>query len=416
MRRVRSILVLVLSAGLSSCSVDDAGRLELPGVPPGADEPLLLESIRSATEAVRHAPASAAAWGRLGEVYDANSFGEPAVICYARAEALDPGDWRWPYFAGLILRSSEPVLALERLSLAAELNPDYPAIQFHVGFGQFLAERFALARNHFLRALELDPDHVNARLGLARVATAQNDLQAALLQLEALARVAAEEGAVHVHLAQVYREMGRHADADREERLTASSRKPARPDGFTALADPVRDEVRMREGVNSATLLLLARGHALEGRDAAAAAAVERALLADPESVAALVISARMLAERGELDAAGARLERAIALDPVNAGAHVELATVYVLTGRVEPAIESLRRSLALDSAQAQVKVNLAGLLARTGRGEAAVKLLRDALAALPDDDDIRSKLVAVLRRMGRSEEAETVEGQRDRR
>ena len=254
--------------------------------------------------------------------------------------------------------------------------------------------------------MKLDPKQINARLGLARVAMTRGELETALSWLKQAESVAPDEGAVHVHLAQVYHEMGRHADAVRAERRTAATPHPALPDGLAALDDPVREEVKRRESVSSTRLLREAQRYLLEGREDQAMQALEKALEADAESVMALIWSARLLMKRGELDPARARLEQALENDPANAQAQIELGAVHALTGRFEPAILALRKALEIDPARFGIKTKLAGLLFQSGRSPEALVLLREASRDLPGDLDVQHRLAAVLMSMDRLDEA----------
>jgi len=406
---VRATTVLALGVSLSalcaSCAGGGTGRREPPGPPPDCEAPVAAR-ILEASRGVRDDPASAAAWGRLGEVYEANDLEDLALSCYATAQELDPRAWRWPYLAGLLQWNRDPAAALDLLARAAELEPNYAALRFHLGHAHYLAESFDEAERHYRRALEIDADCTNARLGLARVAVARGDPAAALLELQRAVAQAPGEGAVHLHLAQVHRELGRHADAEREERLTAICPRPARLDGMGTLADPVRDEVRLREGVSSKRQLDRARRHLVEGREPEAQAAIDAALEADPESVPALIAAARLLAARGRLDEARARLERATALAPGDAEIQAELGTLRAQAGEIGPAIEALERAVAIDPKPHWVKSNLAGLLLQTGRTGAALDLLRDARIDQPDDAGLRNKTAAVLSSLGRHAEA----------
>ncbi len=397
MTRLACGLLLVATCG--ACGGSTRETSEPPAVPSAA-EPPVVERIAAATQAVRDDPASATAWGRLGEVYDANDFEEQALSCYARAEEKDRGEWRWPYLAGLLLRNRDPVGALDAFFRAEKLNADYAALQFHLGSGHYLAESFEEAERHYRRALALDRASVNARLGLARVAVARGEPAAALAWLEPAAEVAGDSGAVHVHLAQVYRELGRHADAEREELLTARSAQPARLDGMASLADPLRDEIEGREGVSSARQLERSQRYLAQGRTAQAAEAIERALAANPSSVPALVAATRLFIRQGDYEKARMQIERALALDLGSAEAHVERGTLHALAGEIGPAILELERALEIDPKPYWVKSHLAGLLFQTGRLAEALELLRDALADQPGDADLEHKLATVLAAM----------------
>jgi tetratricopeptide (TPR) repeat protein len=360
---------------------------------------------------VRNEPASAQAWGRLGEVFDANDLEEQALICYAVAQELDPDAWRWPYLAGLLLSTRDPAAALEQLARAAELEPNYAALRFHLGHAHYLAENLAEAERHFRRALEIDAACINARLGLARVAVARHDPAAALPELAQAVATAPGEGAVHIHLAQVQRELGRNEEAEHHERLTALCPRPAGQDGMGTLLDPARDEVRQRDGVSAKRQLERARRHLAAGHEAEARAAIDAALAAAPESVPALVVSARLLTAGGQLEEARARIDRAIALAPDNAEAHAELGALRAQTGEIGAAIAALERAVALDPKPHWVKSNLAGLLLQAGRAEEALALLEDARYDQPDDADLRIKTATVLVSLGRLDRALAVLG-----
>ena len=397
---------LFLLAACAACRGTGGPASEPPAPPADAlAEPLLAERVQAATRTVRDTPDSAAAWGRLGEVYDANGYASPALACYARAAELDPRDWRWPYFAGLLLQPTDPAAALARLSRAAELQPAHAALEFHLGSALYRAERFDEAERRFSRAIELDPACLNARLGLADVADSRGDPAAALAELERAVQVAPEVAAVHLRLAQVYHELQRPVDAAREERLTATSTLPALPDALIALDDPVREELRKRERIGAVPLLLEARRLMLEGRDEQASVTLERVLEADPQSAVALVVSARLLLKRGDASGARARLERARELAPQSTEARVELGGLYALEGEIERAIGVLREALEIDPHLARVKSNLAGLLLRTGRAQEALDLLLEAQRDLPDDAEIRARLALVRRQLGYSGE-----------
>src|SRR5438552_6044569 len=69
-------------------------------------------AIESAQAAVRRAPQSGDAWGRLGMVLAAHGFYPESITCFAEAQRLDPGELRWPYFQGVMLTLSERDAAL----------------------------------------------------------------------------------------------------------------------------------------------------------------------------------------------------------------------------------------------------------------------------------------------------------------
>jgi tetratricopeptide (TPR) repeat protein len=111
--RLRSCAVLLVVAGLSSgCGGSPEG---LPDPAAIEAEPQVEQRILEATKDLRDDASSAALWGRLGEIYDLHRFAEQALTCYARASELDPQEWRWPYFAGLVLRETDQAASIAKL-------------------------------------------------------------------------------------------------------------------------------------------------------------------------------------------------------------------------------------------------------------------------------------------------------------
>src|SRR5262245_17579509 len=72
-----------------------------PAVPePRLDgvEPPVAAEIRERRAAVLEEPEDGERWGRYGMVLDAHGHDVDAEAAYERAAALDPSDFRWPYF------------------------------------------------------------------------------------------------------------------------------------------------------------------------------------------------------------------------------------------------------------------------------------------------------------------------------
>ncbi len=398
-------LAAVLGLALCACSP--------PPQPPDPSaieaEPLVEQRILEATQAVREAPTSSTAWGRLGEIYDVHRFGEQALVCYRRAAGLDSNEWRWPYFAGLVLRESDQDAAIAEFRRAVELQPDYAPLHFYLGQGYLLTEQIDLAAQQFERALELDPGSVNASLGLARVALVRDDPDAALARLQEAVRHSPYQAAVHHHLAQVYRRLGQQDEAKREELIARSSPIPMQASDLGSLSDPVRDEVILREGVSSRWLVENSRRLMAQGQPAAALGALEKALIADPDSVVALLESARLLSAQGDFLQARQRIERALEIDTGNAPAHAELGNVLGRSGDVEGAIREWKRAIEIDPGLAEAQNNLAALLFETGRAEEGLARLREAAQAIPGDVDLQYNLAGMLMNTGQYAEAAEV-------
>jgi superkiller protein 3 len=383
---------------------------EPPPAPPATDtvdaEPLVEQRILEATAEVKAEPNSADAWGRLGEIYDIHRFGEQALACYEQASRLDPDEWLWPYFSGIVSRESDQAAAAAYFERAIELNPDYAPSHLYVGAAYLLLEDLDRSEEHFGRAMELDPASINARIGLGRVALARGEAEKALMLLEEAVRLAPREAASHHNLAQIYRSLGRNEDADREEKIAKWSPIKMQPGNMASFMDPARDEVTLREGRSSMWLLENSRRMMAAGQEAQALELPETALEADPTSEIALLGTARILFNRGDLSQARQRVDRALELDERSAAAHVELGNLLARSGDIEGAMREFEIAIEIDPETAEAQNNLAALLFEGGRTKEGLDRLREAARALPGETNIQFNLAVALQRQNENDEA----------
>jgi tetratricopeptide (TPR) repeat protein len=385
-------VLLVVAIGCGGGS-----RTEPPNPSLDTVEPFVARRILAATEAVRAEPGSANLWGQLGEVYDLHDLTAEAVFCYEQAGRLDPTEWRWPYYVGILLRTSDQGTALTRFERAAELAPDYASIHFYIGYGRYQAEELDAAERHFSRALELDPGMVNALLGLGRVSMARGEPERALSYFEHAARLAPDEAAVHVHLAQVHRASGEPQRADEEQRRAAASPRRPQVGGMAALVDPVREELVLRQGVSLEWLRQKTRRLLDEQRGEEALQTWEEVIEVDPGSTGALVESARVLIELGRLDEARERVGRALQLEPEHGEANAVRGDLLAAAGDRRAAIAAYRDAVDLEPGLHEARTRLARLLLETGRVEEGLRMLRITVRERPDNADVRFNLARAL-------------------
>ena len=400
-----SIALLLAGIVLGGCSEPDT---PLPQVPKGIEEALVAERIAEATAAVEEQPDASDRWGRLGVVYDIHRFPERALDCYERASLLDPGEWRWPYFSGIVLRETDQTAALEQFARAAALQPAHAPLELYLGFGHFLDENIDAADQHYARALELDAQSINARIGLAQVALARQDRQRAVELLEHAAVLAPHEAAVHHHLAHVYELLGNASAAERQRRLAETAEVGMQPGEMASFDDPPRDEVTLREGVSSSWLLANSRRHLAAGRVPEARSGLEALLLADPDSVPGLLASARLFLSTGDPVRAHAMVQRAVELAPDDAATHADLGMVLARANQPGAAIQAYRRAIEIDPNLPEAQSNLGSLLFQTGETAEGLDTLRRAGQAFPGRADVQHNLANVLLMTGQLEEAVT--------
>ena len=97
-------LVVWVTSGIALTSCDGNRDVVEAPVVAGTDSPDrdLAEFLNGMVQDARSLPASGLMRGRLAMAYENNLFMDEALISYAQAAALDPEDFRWPYFSALL--------------------------------------------------------------------------------------------------------------------------------------------------------------------------------------------------------------------------------------------------------------------------------------------------------------------------
>lgn len=168
------------------------------------------------------APHSARGYQVMGQVAGSEGNWQQAVDAYRQAIKLNPTlpGVHLDLAVQLLLHSHDADAwkeALEHLNGELKINPTSAEAHYEIGEVYRRQDQPERAIAAFREALGLDPGFVEARLGLAKVLRQQKCAQEALAVLEPARESASENAAVHFLLAQLYRELGRVAEAKREE-------------------------------------------------------------------------------------------------------------------------------------------------------------------------------------------------------
>jgi tetratricopeptide (TPR) repeat protein len=121
------------------------------------------------------------------------------------------------------------------------------------------------------------------------------------------------------------------------------------------------------------------------GNAAAACAAFEKALAADPDAPAKLANYGAALKNAGRLDEAISVLERAVARQPDASGLRNNLGSALLAADRPAEAITHLRRAVAIRATYPEAWNNLGVSLARMARYDEAIDAYAAALQHRPD-------------------------------
>lgn len=323
---------------------------------------------------------TAAALGHLGMVYHAYQRLDSASTCYRQARRLDPDEFRWAYYDGVVSRSMGDYEASEAaLAKALELRPDDVPTLLARGENAFDRLQLDVAEARFQKALAIAPGSVSALFGIGRVALERGEPRLALETLQAAHGLQPNASPILYALGLAHRGVGDADTAtsffDRVPRSHLTSRGVAVDDpmmrkvaaldrgalgrehrGLKAAAQGRFDlavaefrEVVALDGGRVEARHNLALALLRLGRREEAVAEIHEILARWPHFVPSLVLLAQVEQHQGDVDEAESRLRAAISADPQSAKAHHALAQLLEATGRSELAAVSFESARALD-------------------------------------------------------------------
>jgi tetratricopeptide (TPR) repeat protein len=427
-RGVVWVAAAVLVVGVAGAGLWYALAPPVPEVSLGPDpDPELVKAVSEARGAVRRAPWSDQARGRLGMLLQANlADPEATATCFAQAEKLNPSDPRWPYLYAVAVKDKDPSLALELLRRSVELAdrrgtpPDAPLLVL----ADLLREQGLLdeAGKAYHQLLRRQPSyHARAYLGLAYLALRRGQPEAAL---ECVRRCSADPSTrlrAHRVAAEAHQRRGEpEAAAEAHRQADALPPDQGVPDPW---ADEVRalvvgqlrrqfmveglqaqgrlreaEEVQRQELRDRPHLRYLMSGEALlaAGRVAAAEADLREAVRLAPTSIEGHFSLGQALAAQKKYGAAAEAYRRVLELTPAHPGAYRELAHCALTRGEKAEAIRLLRQALQYGPNNAEIHRDLGEALATEGQNEEAAQHLARAIDLNPDDARARELLEAV--------------------
>jgi len=240
------------------------------------------------------------------------------------------------------------------------------------------AGRLLEAERIYRRILHQEPANPDALhlLGLVARQAGQGEASIRLLRQA----IANNPGAsvYKAHLAMMYEEDGRFAEAERE--ATAALKLEPRHGG---------------------ALHCLANAQRAQDRYAEAADSYQRATQETPEDPAVWSNFGVTLQTLGRDEEAVAALRKAVALSPAEAELRSNLGNALLACGLEEDGIREFRESLRLDPGFAHAHTNLASALLQTGRADEAIEVLQRCLRTHPGDRKALAFLAAAAHECG---------------
>ncbi|MCH7666917.1 MAG: tetratricopeptide repeat protein [Acidobacteria bacterium] len=401
-------LASIGSAPLGAAPGTGAGLEALEPVPEArfeVMEPAVREQLRKARaelEALQRNQAASEAdlvrgFGLLGRLYHAYDLFTPAGACYRNAARLDPRDFRWPYYLGVLHRlDGRDGEALAAFTTASKLRPNHLPIMLHLAGLHLGNGRNQEAARLYEQVLASHPGSAAAHLGLGRISSVSGDHAAAISRFEKALELQPEAGRTHYLLGQEYRRLG-----DLE---LASEHLAQIGSVGVGFFEPLLLEVqRLAVGAGAA----LGRGGDAQmlGLYDIALREYRRAVAEVPANAAARFALGSLLVAVGSLDEAIEHLREAVRLDPDHPQPRFLLGHVLFQQGRFAEAEPELERVLESDPGHREARMSLAALLASTQRFEESISLYRAVVEADPGDHDGRLNLGKALVMMANTEE-----------
>ena len=372
----------------------------LPALALDAYPPAARDAIARAHRVATAQPANAEAVGTLGRVLHAWEQWDAARESYARAAALAPRAFQWPYLEAVVLqRLAKPAEAAARLEAALAIkSDDLPA---RLKLAEALLDAGDLDRSAQLFERLTDPSCEPAvQFGLGRIAAAHGDHGKAIGHFERAIALFPEFGSAHYALALSYRALGRRDDA--QAALQHHAEHGAR---WPALEDPVLGTVlALREDASA----LLQRGvkQADRGDVEGAIAAHEAALAIDPSLAQAHSNLISLYGRTRNWAKAEAHYRAVVKLAVNVADAHYDYGVLLGLQERWDEAAGAYREALVLNPLHAQAHNNLGQIHERERNLEEAAAEYGRAVESQPTLRIARFNRGRMLIALGRPDEA----------
>jgi len=412
---VSSWLQFVLAASISGCS--SRGQQLLPVSLPDLShtakpvQDQLRERYTSLTLKIERAgtPASELGneYGEVGKLLMAAEYRDAAEPCFLNAQALVPGDARWPYYLAHLYRlRNEPEKAATFFEKSLQLQPDHVAALVWLGGLHLLQGRPDAAEPLFTKALSLQPRLAAGLSGLGRAALERRDYDRAVKSLEEALAQDQSASIIHYPLAMAYRGRGELEKAEAHLR----QRGHVEP----ALPDPLMSE--LNGSLKSAVTYERLGVNALDKKEWAAAAAYFRQgveLAPDNPSLRHRLGTALFM--NGDAGAAVEQFKEVVRRSPDFAKARYSLGVLLIAGGRANEAIEQLSAAVRDDPSYIEARLRLAEVLRRGGRLEEALSQYGEVSRIDPRVAEARFGFAMTLVRLRRYQEARDrlVEGMR---
>jgi tetratricopeptide (TPR) repeat protein len=250
-----------------------------------------------------------------------------------------------------LLKDGKTAEAADAFEKAVALNPESPEARLALGISLARQgrEKYGAAMEQFLRILQVNPNHVDARINISHLLELEGNATAAVTYLQETVALVPQNADAYLMLGQKQYMLQRYPDA-----------------------------------VQS----------------------FQRGLELDPQLNGAHYHLGLALLGTGDNDAAIREFEAALGQDPRNANAHYQLGKLQLQLQELSKAAPHLEAAIRLKPAMAEAYAELGRLYEQQQKLEEAEKAFQSAIRSKPDLVKALNGLAALLTSLGRSEEA----------
>lgn len=344
------------------------------------------------------------AYGNMGTRYHGHGLLPSAAACYQNAHNLQPLEFRWLYYLGVVLREmGQYPDALKVFYQAHLLDPEYVPTLIVLAEESLQNKEYEKARALFQRSLDLDSNCTAALLGLGRTALVEGKSQEGIDYLKRVLTLDAKVTAAHTLLANAYDIMGRPEEAE-PHRLRAG-------DGLPGIVDPLLLAIRERDSVFR-QVRAQAEKAVKSGRYEDALNLFRQALASEPQNAVLHLNIGEIQMVLGRLPPAQASFQQALSLSTnpdLNLKANLYLGNLYGKQGQDARAIQHLEKVIAIEPNQPAAAFQLADAYRRNGRFVDALPFYEKVVARSPGQAGARFGRLFCLIGSGRYADAAAV-------
>lgn len=289
-----------------------------------------------------------------------------------------------------------------RIEIKNVLQIDPKAADAYYLLGQVEEKRqdWAKAFGNYAKAVELDPDLVDARSRLAQFYMLQANAYKAQDERDGEAKAL---GQAQTEIDEILQRDPKHSGA-RALQASMLLREGKSDEALAQVEAVVKEDPAYGPAAG-----LLATLYEQAGRTADAEKVLVAAAGTADEPVPLKMHLAQLYAREKKNDAAEAVLRELIAARPAELGYRVQLAQFLAQTDQTDKAEVVLRDAVAADPADAKRYLTLADLLAAKKGREAAIGFLRESIAQKPELSDLRLGLARLYEQSNKPDDAKQV-------